>query len=243
MLDILTNEHDIRRMFVTYDNIIQSTDYAFLQFFLSKRNIFDKIFHLKIFENISKDMKQQYLINRPEKDLLKWLSNGKVTYENCHEYGINTRQLEDFYYNDIMISTFGKNITNLLAKGYIEKLVISVDKENINKLKIIGDIFSEYQNEIKIVDDSDETKQYYFRDIDMDTIVTNDEELLYDNVKYLKNKSIMINHTSYIFDFIKTRIFDEDKTVMVTKNRWEELKDYTISFIKPYTMVKGKPVG
>lgn len=230
-------------MFVTYDNIIQSMDYAYLQFFLSKKELFSKIFYLRIFDNISKDMKQQYLINRPERDLLKWLSNNRVTYDNCHEYGIDIRQLNDFYYNDILISTFGRNITNLLAKGYIEKLVIAVDMDNKNKLKVIQNIFEEYQDEVKIVDDSIETKQYYFRDKSMDTIVTDDENLLYKNKEYLKDKSLMINKASYIFEFIKANIFDDNKTVMITKNRWEELKDYSISFIEPYNLVKDKPVG
>ena len=33
----------------------------------------------------------------------------------------------------------------------------------------------------------------------------------------------MINKASYIFEFIKANIFDDNKTVMITKNRWEEL--------------------
>lgn len=241
MLDILTNKQDIRRMFITYDNIIQSMDYAYIQFFLSKREIFDKIFHLRIFNNLSKDMIQQYLINRPERDLLKWLSNNKVTYDNCIDYGIDIKQ--DVYYKDILISTFGNNLTNLLAKGYVEKIVISLDVTNKNKLKILQEVFAEYQDEIKIVDDSIETKLYYIKNKTMDTIVTDDDNLLYQNREFIKDKSIMINQTSYIFDFIKTKLFDEEKTAMITKNRWEELEGYSISFIKPYTMIKSKPVG
>lgn len=236
MIDMLTKQQDIRKMFLTYDNIIQSVDYGFLQLFLSKYDVMSKIFHLKIFKDKSKDLRQQFLINRPERDLLKWLSNNKITYDNCNEYGIDYKQRNEIYFNDVFISTFGNNLVNLLAKGYIEKLIISVDLKNKYKLQILDDLFNEYYDIVKIVNDDTETKVHYFRDKEMNTIVTDDEQLLYDNKDYLKGKSIMINNCSYIYDIHKHKyIYGVYKDIKITKNKWESLSDYTVSFIEPYT--------
>lgn len=222
-----------RNMLISYDNIIQSTDYSFVDFML---NSLDWKKHGFKFEDLLRCMTKKerlyFINNRPEEDLFIFLSDGKYNISNISSLGIDINQYSEAYFMDIIISDFGNKLPLLLSNNSIDKLYISVDISNVNKLNILTYILGDYSDKVIICDIG--KFDDYIKLSNINTIFTNDAELKpFIGQDFLNNKSIMINDNEYIYYWLNTDFLSKGSKAKLTKSEWE-ITGLDISFIKPF---------
>jgi hypothetical protein len=234
------NYEDKRKMLVTYDNIIQSTDYGFIQNILDDPKL-ESYFYTKLMHMSSINERILLLNARSEKDLFKYMSDGIISNGNCNDLGIDLRQLDEKYFKDAIISKFADRLPLLLANNTVDNLIISVDLENKNKIKILGNLFSEYMDKVTLINDIDNIIDEYIAKKEINTVVSTDD-ILFRNINKLGGKSVMILDVGYIYNIINTDFISQGTQAKITKNRWEERNDLSISFIKPFDLSKARPI-
>lgn len=224
-----------RNMLVTYDNIIQCTDYGFLEFIMKmkSRGGYENVFYTNVFKQMTKEERIHLLINRNEYDLLAMLSDGKVTIKNCIEYGLDIFQYNEDYFFNYQLSNFAMNLPLLLANKTIDKLYISVDIHNKHKVKILTELLTEYQDKVTVLSDNAKDITEYIRFKKINTVVTTDE-IAFRNKEYLEGKSLMIQDIGHIYEILDTDFLEKDSKAKITKHRWEEVQNISVSFIELY---------
>lgn len=228
-----------RNMFITYDNIIQSVDYGFIQYMIDYMDW--KKCGLKFEYIIRRMTKNEILLfinNRNVEDLFSFLTDNRLNKDNVYTIGIDINQKDSKYFNDYKISRFGERLPILLANKSIDNLTISVDTSNINKVKILLELFDEYKDIVKIVDNSHDTIINCIKDENINSIFS-DESILYETKDFLAGKSVMIRDVGWIYDIIDTNFLSKNTIAKITKNNWELMDNLDISFIDPF--VYGKP--
>ena len=81
-----------RNMIIEYDNIIQSTDYGFLESILYSK--YNKLTFLRM---LNQNDRLYFLLNRPIKDIFSFLTNGEINENNYKNYHIDLNQNSNIY--------------------------------------------------------------------------------------------------------------------------------------------------
>lgn len=220
-----------RNMIIEYDNIIQSIDYGFYEYIRNTEYL--KLNGLLSLMNIDEIIFT--IINRPVKDILCFLTQDKISLDNCSEFNIDKFQRNSNYFIDPIISEFSSNINLLLLTKSVDKLFISVDVKNKEKIKILESIFFEYLDLINIVD-INYLDEYIQKD-DINTVVANEDTVIR-NIDFLKNKSIMIPQFAYMF----TREELDGEMYQISKYHWEEKNDLDVVFFEPYRFKEKRKI-
>ena len=217
-----------RNMIIEYDNIIQSTDYGFLESILYSK--YNKLTFLRM---LNQNDRLYFLLNRPIKDIFSFLKNGEINENNYKNYHIDLNQNSNIYFKDIIVSEFANGLKTLLLNKSIDKLMIAVDVKNNYKLKTLDVLYHEYSDLIKICDISNIDK--YIQSDEYNTIVVNNDTA-YRNKEFLNSKSIMIPNMKYLWEKINV----DGEEILVTKDRWEEEIELDTVFFHPFKFNKPK---
>ena len=217
-----------RNMIIEYDNIIQSTDYGFLESILYSK--YNKLTFLRM---LNQNDRLYFLLNRPIKDIFSFLTNGEINENNYKNYHIDLNQNSNIYFKDIIVSEFANGLKTLLLNKSIDKLMIAVDVKNKYKLKTLDVLYHEYGDLIKICDISNIDK--YIQSDEYNTVVVNNDTA-YRNKEFLNGKSIMIPNMKYLWEKINV----DGEEILVTKDRWEEEIELDTVFFHPFKINKPK---
>lgn len=215
-----------------YDNIIQSIDYGFLQYIITHDDISNNFF-INVFKNMNAYERLFMINSRKKEDLFMFLSNNKINKFNCDKYGIDIQQRSKEYFKDVIVSNFAMKLPILLANGSVDKLLVALDTNNANKLTTLVGLFSDYMDKISIIGDADHIIDKYIKKREINTVVLTDD-VAYRNIDELYGKSVMIMDTESIYDEYDAGMVQAGLKAKITKHKWEERNDLTITFLKPY---------
>lgn len=211
-----------RNVLIEYDNIIQSTDYGYLDALLYTNEL-----AIKFLRILKVDERMNIIINRNNEDILSFLTNNKFSIHNCND--VDKFQYNDKYFKNPVISEFSTKLKILLLNKTIDKLYIAVDIKNKNKLQILNYLYNEYSDLINICDITEIDN--YIREKNINTLMIN-ENTAFRNINFLKNKAIMINKFMYLFDKVKFN----DETYLISKHKWEEKIEIDMCFFEPFKL-------
>lgn len=224
-------------MFMTYDTLISVRELGTIQYLMENYDTFKNKLNLDVFIEKSNPYIIRLLLERKEKDIIKWLIKDMKDYEELYE------ELYDYinYTNSNIVTDFCLGIPKLLCSKSVSKLVISIDNRDINGLKILNDIFYEYvDDKVFIVDNQESTIIKYIKDKKYTLLMTDEIDILNGCLKFLEGKSVCIPYTGYNFDVIDGELVD-DIQLLMSKHKFEITSithKFNLGFIEPFNMTE-----
>ena len=139
------------------------------------------------------------------------------------------------------VSNFATGLLKLIMTKNIDKVVILIDKSDIEGIRLLGNLYNQYTDLIYIVDKTEENMKKYFTD-DLYGIIFTDETDILDLKevkKKLKGKTVCIPFTGYNFRKQKSKIDDSEFIISKLAFEFESIKYFfNIGFIDAYKITK-----
>lgn len=221
-------------MFITYNTLIVMKEIGLITHMMENYDIYKDRLNLDLFLYKCKAYIIRLLLDRKEKDIIKWLVKDSIYIEELNN------ELYDYiqYTSEDIVTNFSTGLTKLLCSNTVKKMVISIDFKDINGLNILKEMFSEYiDSKIFIVDTKRETMIKYIKDKKYTLIMTDDIDLINECIDMIEGKSICIPYTGYNFEMTKDEFIIDDMELMMSKHKLEikslEYK-FNLGFIEPF---------
>ena len=223
--------------FITYNNIMMINEIFVYEYEIKPNfDYYNKYLKLDIFKGMSMNACLKIILQRKVKDFIEWLGRNEKSIIKMKEE-ISNKFIYTHKYADL--SNLGEGILNLLLNGNVKKAVIAVDHNDKVALDLLLDLFEVIPEEkVFFVDYTKENIEKYIKDEDYKLIMTDEDDILYDNRFSLKGKSVCIPYVGYNFEQIE--VDNGLGQVLLSKHKWEFYEkelECSIGFIEPYKLV------
>ena len=223
--------------FISYNNIMMINEIFVYEYEIKpKFDHYNKYLKLDIFKGMSMNACLKIIIQRKVKDFIEWLGRDEESVIKMKE------ELSDkfkYTHKYAELSNLGEGILSLLLNGNIKRVVIAVDNNDSVALDLLLSLFETVPEEkVFFVDYTKENIEKYIKDEDYKLIMTDEDDLLFDNRFNLKGKSVCIPYIGYNFEQMK--VVNELGQILLSKHKWEFYQDeldFNIGFIEPYKLV------
>ena len=224
---------------MTFDNVLYIKEFGFIKYLLDNKDEFKDKLRLELFDNISDSWIIRYLLERKEKDIIKWLSKDESYNNYLYKIMNNFYDNQDDKYKGV-ITDFAMGFLKLLCNKNIKKVLIAANLNNKNELSVLSYLFNEFLiDKVSVFQYDEDTMKEYLSSKEYTLIITDELDLLNDNIELLTGKSVCIPYTGYNFD-IKRKKFKLDSADIITSKHEMEFKSakykFNLGFIEPINM-------
>lgn len=220
-------------LLITYDTIISLKEYCFYNNIIEpKFDYYNKYLRLDLFKLYKEPARIRILLNRKEKNFIDWLARNDDAKQLMHEELDNLLKYthsEDFYH----ISSFAIGLKKFMINDFVNKITIMIDFKDTKGVSLLCKLYSEYQDKIKLVDYNRES---FFNQIKKhDVIITDNTDIIDENIEFIKGKTISIPYTGYNFTI-------DEKNILLSKDKFEfksVLYSFNIGFIELFKITNA----
>lgn len=227
----------VDKIVITYDNIILMKEIGLVEYLLDNFDYYNKYLKLDIFKKYKKCAIIRILVDRKEKDFISLFARDKNSEIKMR------KELKDRLDKTLnnKVSNFATGLLKLIMTRNIDKVVILIDKSDIEGIRLLGNLYNQYTDLIYIVDKTEENMKKYFTDDSYGIIFTDETDIL--NLKKvkkkLKGKTVCIPFTGYNFRKQKSKIDDSEFIISKLAFEFESIKYFfNIGFIDAYKITK-----
>lgn len=224
-------------MFISYNTLIVMKEINLIEYIMKNYDKYKDKLYLDMFIDVCRPAIVRLLLERRVKDVIDWLIRDPKDSEDLHNelYDYINYTSEDAIFTD-----FSTGLVKLLCSHSVEKIVISMDYNDVCGLKLLNELFYEYvDDKIFIVDMEQSTIVKYIKDKNFTLIMTDEIDILANCLELLEGKSVCIPFTGYNFEKRKDELMIDDMELLLSKHEFE-IKSYqykfNLGFIEPFKM-------
>lgn len=213
-------------LLITYDTIISLKEYCFYNNIIEpKFDYYNKYLRLDLFKLYKEPARIRILLNRKEKNFIDWLARDEEAKILMHEELDNLLKYthsEDFYH----ISSFAIGLKKFMINDFVNKITIMIDFKDTKGVSLLCKLYSEYKDKIKLVDYNEINFLNQIKNHDI--IISDNTDIIDNNIEYIKGKTICIPYTGYNFTI-------DNKMIMMSSNKFEfksVLNSFNLGFIE-----------
>lgn len=206
---------------VGYDNIFQIPDiFLFNKVIDPNREFYSQYLNLDVLREYDQHAIQPKLLERTERNLVKWLRKDTVSDEEAVKMYYDMNQLKDEMYKEAPLTDFALGFDLLAMHPYTKKMIIllpSMDQRILNRLTSIVEMGQKVV--VRALDPGENMYDVIKTDYsDFTTMIMDDSDLIHKvmTTMEVENKSFILPYTGYNF----TLLNDE---LLVSKNELEKV--------------------
>lgn len=206
---------------IGYDNIFQIPDiFIFTSIIMKNKEYYNQFMNLDLLQEYDEYAIQPKLLERTERNIVKWLRREGVTDEQAVELYYQLNQAKDEMYKEAPLTDFALGFDLLASHPYTQKIVIllpSMDQRIINRITSITDMG--HKVFLRALDSNENMYDVIVNEYsNFTTMIMDDTDLIHKvmTTTDVENKSFVLPYTGYNFELI-------DGELLVSKNQLEQV--------------------